>query len=88
MAHRDPRHRPEHRAALDMQIAGADGAQSHPDNGIPRIEDDGFGLFPKGEFLVFDVGQGFHGGYIPYIWNYYRKKQENKHPELVRFHAS
>jgi hypothetical protein len=40
---------------LDMQIAGANAAQSHPHNRIPRIEDDRLGLIQKGEFSVFDV---------------------------------
>jgi hypothetical protein len=40
---------------LDVQIAGADGAQSHPHNRIPGIQNDRLGLVQKGEFSVFDV---------------------------------
>jgi hypothetical protein len=41
---------------LDVQIAGADRAQSYTHNRIPGIEDDRLGLVQKGEFSVFDVG--------------------------------
>jgi hypothetical protein len=47
-----------------MQIAGADAAQSHPNHRVPGIQNDGLGLVQKGEFSVFDVGQGFHGKYL------------------------
>jgi hypothetical protein len=42
-------------ALLDMQIAGANTAQSHPHNGIPGIENDRLGLVYQGKFSVFDV---------------------------------
>jgi hypothetical protein len=40
---------------LDVQIAGADAAQSHPYHRIPGIEDNGLGFVGEGKFTVFDV---------------------------------
>jgi hypothetical protein len=39
-----------------MQIAGADTAQSYPDNRIPGIQDLRLRLVQKGKFTVFNVG--------------------------------
>jgi hypothetical protein len=56
---------------LDMQIAGADGTQSHPHDCILGIEDDRLGLVNEGEFSVVDVCQSFHGKYLQFVWDYY-----------------
>lgn len=45
MAHGDTGNRPGHRAMLDVQVAGADAAQSHPHNCIPGILNFRLGLF-------------------------------------------
>lgn len=65
VTHGDARHRPGHRAVLDVQIAGADGAESYPDNGVPGVQKDGLRLVDEGEFSVFSISQGFHGGVPP-----------------------
>jgi hypothetical protein len=78
MAYRDAGNGPGHRAVLDMQIAGADTAQSHPNHRISGVKDRGLRLVHEGKFAVFNVGQGFHGVYLQFIWNYYSADFEEK----------
>ena len=58
--HRNAGHSAGHRAVLDVQIAGANGAQRYPHNGIPRGLQRRFGLIHKGKFAVPDICECFH----------------------------
>lgn len=52
----DARHSPRDRAVLDVQIAGADGAQRHPHNGVTGIQYPRHRLAQKGKLAAFCVG--------------------------------
>ena len=56
VAHRDPRHRPGHRAVLDVQVAGADAGQGHLHNGVPILQQHRPGFFPQFKSSFFQIG--------------------------------
>ena len=74
MAHRDAGDGPGHRAVLDVQIAGADAGQGHPDDGVPVVKQCGLGLVQKGKSALFQVGIGKHRIHLEVIISVWRRK--------------
>ncbi len=64
VAHRDAGHRPGDRAVLDVQVAGADAGQGDPDDSVPVVLQDRFGLFQQGKGALLHIGVGQHGGFL------------------------
>lgn len=60
VAHSDAGNGPGHAPVLDVQVAGADGAQRHPDNGVARVLQRGLGLIQQRKPAGLHIGQGFH----------------------------
>ena len=56
----DARHGARDAAVLDMQVACADAGERHTDNCVPRVEQDGFGLFNQRESSRLGIGIGKH----------------------------
>ena len=56
MSHGDAGYCFWHRTMLDMQIAGADAAQCHPDDGISGVQNLRFFFFGQSKFPLLDVG--------------------------------
>ena len=56
-----------HSAMENMQVAGADTGQRHPDNGVGVVPKGRTGLFPKGKFSFFHICIGQHHPFLLFM---------------------